>query len=60
MAYYSKIVESVKLGRNETIIKDIYYILDVSGISINPPSNSSDVSFKHGSKQTSTREYPQR
>ena len=29
MAYYEKIVESVELGRNETIVQDIYYILDV-------------------------------
>ena len=29
MAYYEQIVENVELGRNATLVQDIYYILDV-------------------------------
>ena len=29
MAFYEQIVENVELGRNATLVQDIYYILDM-------------------------------
>ena len=48
MAYYAQIVESVELGCNKTIVKDIYYILDVEKQPVLKQSNEikSDTSLK--------------